>query len=137
MGWGVCRVAPLEMEEGKGKSWVKSCGDAQRGVFIIDWGGGNPEGGGESWSPSREPTWSPLPPAPTTRGKQTPRPARPRRCWGAGQRARLRASLALSHWRPRCPGALLPFHRPEARMCGRGPQRGAPRFRVGCISDEN
>ena len=97
----------------------------------------NLEGVGESWSPSREPTWSPLPPAPTTRGKQTPSPACQRRCWGAGQRARLRASLALSHWRHRRPGAQLPFHRPEARMCNRGPQRGAPRLRVGFTSDEN
>lgn len=119
LGWGVCRAAPLGMKEG-GNSWGKSRGDTQHRVFMIDWDGRNPGDGGESRSPSREATWSLLPPAPATRGKQTPSQARPPRCWGVGQRPRLGASFPLSHWRPRHPGAHLLFHRPKARTYGRG-----------------
>lgn len=56
---------------------------------------------------------------------------------GSRSEGQARASLALSHWRHRRPGAPLLFHRPEARMCGRGPQRGlhgsvwaAPQIRI-------
>ena len=121
----------------EGTGWVKSRGDTQHRVFMTDWAGRNPGGGGESRSPSREATWSLLPPAPATRGKQMPSPAHPPRYWGAGQRARLGASFPLSHWGPRRPGARLLFHRPKARKCSKGLTAGGSMARGGRTSDEN